>query len=120
MTKSTHELLRLWGGWARHPDLRMNVRCGIAIIIEANFGGTVGEQRISDDEALRVDRVIAQLKTRNPSLCRVLREAYVHDLSSREIGIKFGYDHKKALALLNQAIAWVDGALSQAEGEFIA
>ena len=112
MTKPTATLLLEWADWVRHPDLRMGARCGLAVIMAANVGGTVSGPRMSDDDALRVDRVVAQLRARNERLYVALRLSYVDELSYREMAVRLRCDQKKALALINQAVAWVDGALT--------
>lgn len=111
MTKSTHELLRDWGVFQRHPDLRMNARCGIALVMDANVGSTVGEPYVSYDMIAPVDRVLANMKLRRRELYDVLWFAYVDEMSSREMASRLDCDQKKALSTLNQAVAWVDGAM---------
>lgn len=111
MTKSTHELLRDWGVFQRHPDMRMNARCGIALVMDANVGSTVGEPFVSWDEVSQVDAVLAKLKKRNRNLYQVIWFSYVDDLSSREMGARINKDRNAALSLLNQAVNWVDGAM---------
>jgi hypothetical protein len=117
MTDSTHELLKKWGTWQRFPDLRMNARCGVAIIMDDNVGRTVGEPMVGWDEISQVDSVLAKLKRHNWKLYQIIWLSYVNQMSSREMGVRLHCDQKKALAILNQAVAWVDGAMFASDAQ---
>ena len=107
--KNTAWLLAQWALWQREGvGLRMNARSPLAAMSKTACGAYVSSE-ICDDDALRVDRVMAQLKKVNPTWHRVLVWAFVMQWGERTIAARLGITRHAVGRLYEEAYGWVDG-----------
>lgn len=83
--KNTAWLLAQWALWQREGvSLRMSARSPLAAMSKTACGAYVSSE-ICDEDALRVDRAMAQLKKECLQSYKVLILAYLYDLGPYQI-----------------------------------
>lgn len=100
----TDELLKQWGMWVRSgrhfPSLADTQR---------RISGD--STALTDDEALVVDRVVADLKHRDPEMGKAVFTYHVACVDLRRLGQVLDVGETKAKQLLKAGEAWVDAAI---------
>lgn len=109
--QNTAWLLAQWAMWRREGGgLRLNAKSPMAM-----FAAKDEEERIyseiCDDEALRVDAVMAKLKLHNPTWYKVLVLAFERDYGDRLVASHLGITRYAAGKLYEEAYCWVDEEL---------
>lgn len=107
--RNTVELLAGWGEWSR-------IGCGslraksqwLDVMVQGN---SHSDPDITDSEALRVDRVVAQLGLRNKFWADVLKLYFIQVRSMRELEIHFKLSKFTMAKEFAGACGWVDCAL---------
>lgn len=111
--QNTAWLLAQWALWQREGvGLRLSAKSPMA-----TFARTACETRIvseiCDDDAMRVDAVMARLKKENPEWYKVLVLAFVKDLGPYQIAMRLNITKYFAVKLYEAAYVWVDVKLSE-------
>lgn len=110
--KNTALLLAQWALWQREgAGLRLNYKSPMA-----TFSRTADDEEriyseICDDDAMRVDAVMAKLKLHNPTWYKVLVLAFVRDMGHRQVASRLGITRYAAGKLYEEAYCWVDGCI---------
>jgi hypothetical protein len=109
--QNTAWLLAQWGMWQREGvGHRLNYKSPMAA-----FARTACETRIvseiCDDDAMRVDAVMANLKLHNPTWYKVLVLAFVRGMGHRQVASRLGITRYAAGKLYEEAYCWVDDNL---------
>jgi DNA-directed RNA polymerase specialized sigma24 family protein len=102
--RETQEKLRQWGIWQRGGNALgygSNVLAGLR-------GSGLPSVPLSDDYALRIDRVLAALKVTDAEQYRCIKLAYVSSLSTRAIGRELDISHRTAQRRVESAEHWLD------------
>lgn len=107
--QNTAWLLAQWALWQREGvGLRLNAKSPMA-----TFARTACEARIAseicDNDAMRVDAVMAKLKQINPTWYKVLVLAFVLDMGHRQVASRLGITRYAAGKIYEEAYGWVDG-----------
>ncbi|WP_062359559.1 antiterminator Q family protein [Vreelandella aquamarina] len=113
INKQTINLLSNWGKWIRQgkgvPRCTTQMEC---ILRDVEPCAEKDPMRITDDDALMIDSIIARLLKRDPEMGGVLSEYYSsHDQSMRAISRMFDMPRTRVERLLASGEAWVDGVL---------
>lgn len=98
---STEEVLKQWGCWVRSGRQLP----GLADTQRRQAGAGTA---LTDEEALVVDRAVAQLKHRDPEMGRAVFDYHAGLLSIRSLGQVLDVGETKAMRLLKSGEAWVD------------
>lgn len=108
MLSDTQQRLEAWGHWVRAGSgVAMGMK-GVNLAV----GTSVAMPVCSDDDALSVDRAIARLKHRDPTMGRVVTMAYLGRCSLTRIAGEAGLgSRERARYLLGAGEAWVDCAI---------
>lgn len=107
MLEETKNQLIEWGHWVRSGGVSL----GYA---QVNLqGAPAGALPMADDEAMRIDRAVAQLKRQEPDLGQVLTCYYVRSWDYAMVGEAMGLGREKVRVLLRSAEAWVGGRISE-------
>lgn len=106
--QNTAWLLAQWGLWQREGvGQRLNYKSPMA-----TFACGAAELRIAseicDDDAMRVDAMMAKLKLHNPTWYKVLVLAVVRDMGHRQVASRLGVTRYAAGKLYEEAYCWVD------------
>jgi hypothetical protein len=105
-SSDVHLLLEQWGRWVRTERVTLG---GNSMF---KLGSTVPTPMITDDEALRVDGIIARLKHRRPDMGKCLKLYYADGLGcDRKVGKAMRVSTQSARGTRRAAVAWVDGIL---------
>lgn len=109
--QNTAWLLAQWALWQREGvGLRLSVKSPMVM-----FAAPRDEERIyseiCDDDAMRVDAVMAKLKLHNPIWHKVLVLAFVRDMGHRQVASQLGITRYAAGKLYEEAYCWVDGCI---------
>ncbi len=109
--QNTAWLLAQWALWQREGvSLRMSARSPLAAMSKTACGAYVSSE-ICDDDALRVDRVMARLNRESPELYKVLVLAFVRDLNAHQIAVRMGVSRYIAVKRYEDAYEKVDSLL---------
>ncbi|MBB5321175.1 antiterminator Q family protein [Marinobacter oulmenensis] len=107
MLSDTQQRLSAWGHWVRAGGLDLGVK-GVNLAV----GSSVAMPVCPDDEALSVDRAIAQLKRRDHMMGQIVTMAYLSQFSLARIARESGVgSRERARYLLGAGEAWIDAAL---------
>lgn len=103
-TVETQRKLQQWGAWLRGCSVGLGY--GVNVLAKVRGGG-VALPPISDDEAMRVDRVLAILKRFNYEQYRCVKLAYAEQKSNRSIGREVGLQHMTVQRRIEAAEEWI-------------
>ena len=106
---STALLLEQWARWARLSGTSLSYN-SVDPVIKLQ-GSTVPTPWISDDEALRVDKAVAQLNLHNKFIGEIII-CSAGGMSYTGIGKRMSISRHQASIYVKMGIAWVDGYLS--------
>lgn len=110
--KNTAWLLAQWALWQREGvSLRMSARSPLAAMSKTACGAYVSSE-ICDDDALRVDRAMAELKNLNKEFYKVLVLSFVRDYGDRQVAFHLNISRRAAAKLYEDAYCWVDSKLN--------
>lgn len=110
--KNTAWLLAQWALWQREGvSLRMSARSPLASMAKTACGAYVASE-ICDDDALRVDRAMAELKRVNATWYKVLVWAYVYELGDRQVAARLNISRHAAARLYEDAYGWADARIT--------
>lgn len=104
--RETQQKLEQWGMWLRGG---VGLGYGANAIAEMRGGG-LPTAPISDDHALRIDRVVAVLKKTNVEQYRCVKLLYAELKSLRAIGEQVGLGAKTVQRRIESAEYWIDAA----------
>lgn len=105
-------LLAEWGKWiGQGGGVDLSMRSALANLVPVKRGSFTAAN-ISDNDALDVDRAIAQLKKTRPLMARVLWLEFAFGYSTRKIATVIGCTREQASNLSGRAIGLVDCALN--------
>jgi len=108
-------LLVEWGNWIRQGGgVDLSMRSVLANLIPVKRGGFTAAN-ISDNDALDVDRAVAQLKKSRPLVARVLWLEFACGYSTRKIATVIGCTREQASNLSGRAVGLVDSALNPSD-----
>jgi hypothetical protein len=108
-------LLVEWGNWIRQGGgVDLSMRSVLANLIPVKRSGFTAAN-ISDNDALDVDRAVAQLKKSRPLIARVLWLEYACGYSTRKIATVIGCTREQASNLSGRAVGLVDCALNPSD-----
>tara|TARA_B100000965_G_scaffold401306_1_gene424912 strand:+ start:232 stop:591 length:360 start_codon:yes stop_codon:yes gene_type:complete len=99
-TKQTEMLLQQWGRWSR-ISLKLNI----------GRGDYTNVALISDDMALVMDKIIAEMGSSHPVLKQILLIYYRDDYNFPMVANAIKCGETRARALHTAAVAWVDGSI---------
>ena len=108
----TQQKLQQWGAWLRGGS--MGLGYGVNALAKVRGGG-VPLPAISDDEAMRIDRVMAILRRFNVEQYRCVKLAYVELQSNRAIGRAVGLQHMAVQRRIEAAEDWIGRQLGTYE-----
>lgn len=110
--RDTVALLAAWGEWTRIGCNSLKVGNPMLVIMaQANKSHCFTDPDITDTDALRVDRAVAQLGLRNKLWCEMLKLYFVSMRSMRELEIHFKLSKFTVAKEFAGACGWVDCAL---------
>ena len=111
--QNTAWLLAQWALWQREGvSLRMSARSPLAAMSKTACGAYVSSE-ICDDDALRVDRAMAELKSLNGEYYKILVFSFVNDLSVGQVAVRMGFSRYMAVQLYEEAYQKVDELLTK-------
>lgn len=111
--KNTAWLLAQWALWQREGvSLRMSARSPLAAMSKTACGAYVSSE-ICDDDALRVDRAMAELKSLSEECYKILVFSFVNDLSVSQVAVRMGFSRYMAVQLYEEAYQIVDELLTK-------
>lgn len=116
--RDTIALLAAWGEWTRIGC--NNLRAGssmLAVMAQGAKSNNFVDPDITDTDALRVDRVVAQLGLRNKLWAEVINLYFVQARSMREIELRLKISKFTAAKEFAGACGWVDCALQPIQKE---
>lgn len=99
---STEYLLEKWGIWAR---------IGVGNLNNAAPSWSLPTVRLTDDQALEIDRLVALLGVRHPERGEALIRYYTTGKTYKQVGASLGMGEERARQTVMAGVAWVDGAL---------
>lgn len=106
MLDETRRRLQDWGVWQRNGGVSLGYA---AVRLTAGVGGCT----VPDEQAMAVDKAVAELNSKEPPLGRVIVYYYVRRWDYSMIGLEVKMSREKVRVLLRSAEAWVDGRLFQ-------
>lgn len=113
--RNTAVLLQEWGVWIRQGDrVNLGMRSALAQLIPEKSGGLL-PANITDDDALDVDRAIAQLRKSRPIMARVLWLEYACGYSTRKIATLLSCSREDASKMCGRAYGLIDGMLNPSD-----
>lgn len=105
--QNTAWLLAQWALWQREGvGQRLTTKNPLATYA-STVCGTRLSSTICDDDAMRVDRIMAKLKLVNPTWHKVLVLAFVRELGDRQVALRLGITRYAAGKLYEEAYCWV-------------
>ena len=118
------EILRGWGRWANQRN-SMGYTSIFGVILDMCIGRMVDphknySQRITDDEALKVEEALGQLLLRSPELYSLVAAIYRYGWSMEGISKRTGVRWDTIKSAHERAIGFVDGQLYGKIGELVA
>lgn len=100
--RTTESLLEQWGIWVRQGT--GNLSCAVP-------SWSLPTARLTDDEGLELDGLVARLGTRHPIWGEALVMYYTTGKTFEQVGKSLGMGDEKARQSVKAGVAWVDGAL---------
>lgn len=100
--RTTESLLEQWGIWVRQGT--GNLSC-------AAPSWSLPTARLTDDEGLELDGLVARLGQRHPLLGEAVVRYYTTGKTFEQVGKALGMGEEKARQTVKAGVAWVDGAL---------
>lgn len=100
--RTTESLLEQWGIWVRQGT--GNLSC-------AAPSWSLPTARLTDDEGLEIDRLVAMLGKRHPERGEALMRYYTTGKTYKQVGASLGMGEERARQTVMAGVAWVDGAL---------
>ena len=111
--QNTAWLLAQWAMWQREGvGLRLSAKRPMVTFARTACGTQIVSE-ICDDDAMRVDAVMARLKQVNPTWYKVLVLAFVRDMGHRQVASRLGITRYAAGKLYEEAYCWVDGGFNE-------
>jgi hypothetical protein len=101
---STEEALKQWGCWVRSGR-------HLPMLTDTQRRTPGASTDLTDEEAMAVDSVVAQLKFRDPEMGKAVFSYHAACLDLRRIGQVLDVGETKARQLLKAGEAWVDAAI---------
>lgn len=92
-----------WGKW---------VWVGMGRMYSGVSTGGGGTPDITDDEAIRIDRIIAQLRQADATMGNLVIDHYRYEMGYRFLADKYGMKPTKVSNLMARSKAFVQGALT--------
>lgn len=111
IARTTESLLEQWGIWVRQGT--GNLSC-------AAPGWSLPIARLTDDEGLELDMLIARLGGRHPLWGEALASYYTTGKTFEQVGKSLGTGEEKARQAVKAGVAWVDGALEVRREKLVA
>ncbi|WP_430318682.1 antiterminator Q family protein [Pseudomonas nitroreducens] len=100
--RSTESLLEQWGIWVRQGT--GNLSCAVP-------SWSLPTARLTDDEGLELDGLVARLGQRHPLLGEAVLRYYTTGKTYKQVGTLMGVGEEKARQAVKAGVVWVDGAL---------
>lgn len=88
--ETVRKKLVLWGKWLHSGGGSIGYKSSALMLLRANMGGGVPLPPISDDEAMKIDRVLAGIKAHDRDLFRCVRMAYSDGMGNQKIANALG------------------------------
>lgn len=110
--QNTAWLLAQWAMWQREGVvLRLNEKSLMAAYPQTACGSR-GYSEICDDDAMRIDAVMARLKLDKPDYFKILFLSFVRGLNATQIGARLGVSRYMAVKEYEAAYVCVEGIIS--------
>ncbi|KSW22779.1 MULTISPECIES: antiterminator Q family protein [unclassified Pseudomonas] len=100
--RTTESLLEQWGIWVRQGT--GNLSC-------AAPSWSLPTARLTDDEGLELDALVAKLGLRHPLMGEVVVLYYTTGKTYKQVGSMLGMGEESARQMTRAGVAWIDGAL---------
>lgn len=100
--RTTESLLEQWGIWVRQGT--GNLSCAVP-------SWSLPTARLTDDEGLELDALVARLGQRHPLLGEAVVRYYTTGNNFEQVGRSLGVGEEKARQAVKGGVAWIDGAL---------
>jgi hypothetical protein len=107
--KTAEELLTNWAIWMRQSE-RMGYS-SVSPMWIGNIKRTSISADITDEEAVMVDGILADLQKRDPEMGRITIEYYVNGGNVLRIARQERIDRRRVDLLVKSGTSWVDGRL---------
>lgn len=113
--QNTAWLLAQWALWQREGvGLKLNAKSPLAFLSQvADEESEIASSEICDEDALRVDRVMAELKSLSKEYYKTLVYSFVNNLSAGQVALRMGVSRYMAVKLYEEAYQKVDELLSR-------
>ncbi|WP_159458832.1 antiterminator Q family protein [Pseudomonas citronellolis] len=105
--RTTESLLEQWGIWVRQGT--GNLSC-------AAPSWSLPTARLTDDEGLELDALVAKLGKRHPLFGEAVLRYYTTGKTFEQVGKAMGMGEEKARQAVKGGVAWIDGALEMKRG----
>lgn len=113
--RNTAVLLKEWGVWIRQGDrVDLSMRGALSRMIPNKSGG-LPAANITDDDALEVDRAIAQLRKSRPLMARCLWLEYACGFSNRKMATALNCTREEASNMCGRAFGLIDSMLNPSD-----
>jgi len=103
--RETQDKLEGWGKW-----MRGGIGLGYGNVLSDLRGGGLPSAPISDDQALRIDRVVAVLKQTNYEQYQCIKLCYEGCMAVRSIAREIKISHQTVTRRIEAAEHWLDVA----------
>lgn len=114
MTRDANELLAQWGVWVWQGVGGLGYISPMHALMRDNVeqeGRPVA--RITEEEAMRIDAIIAALWQRSPLVADCLRVYYATERTHEQVGRLLGLPRLKVREYLLQGVAYVEGRIDE-------
>lgn len=113
--QNTAWLLAQWALWQREGvGLKLSAKSPLAFLSQvADEELEIASSEICDEDALRVDRVMAELKSLSKEYYKTLVYSFVNNLSAGQVALRMGVSRYMAVKLYEEAYQKVDELLSR-------
>ena len=114
----TEEMLEAWGRWSFINGKGISI---FGVIMQTKMGTVLKAAiRITDDEALRVDRAMGELKMRDLLAYSILDDVYRCRQSVSALERKLGISRREIDSIIDRSIGFIDGRLFDGSGVLVA
>lgn len=103
--QETQRKLEQWGRWQRGQ-----ITIGYSSVLGRLRGSTLQSAMISDEDAGRIDSVVAALKKTNYEQYRCIKLSYAQEMSRRAIARELKISHSTVERRIEAAEHWLDVA----------
>jgi hypothetical protein len=106
---TTEALLTEWGKWSRGGLGELGTTSAMAVAMRLVEPASCRiDPNISDEDALLVDRAVAQLIAHDKVMGEVVALTFVRGVGERELAMRLNISRDRAAKILAGAIGWVD------------